>query len=194
MSSTSYERRPAGSPLCLARPAIHAGGRVPRRCDSRCWRRSQHHDCCAGIRRARSAAAVPGGVQARAGHRWRPSRSGRRHTAIGLRGLAGPAAAVSRHVADSYWQQRLIGIVIGILATLAVALGSVGMYGVMAYAAAERTHEIGVRMALGASATSVLRLHNRSGSDHRYRRRARRGVLAGGHARDDQPLVRCDTA
>lgn len=66
--------------------------------------------------------------------------------------------SVSRHVADSYWQQRVIGIVIGILAALALTLGSVGMYGVMAYAAAERTREMGIRLALGATATDIVRL------------------------------------
>jgi putative ABC transport system permease protein len=65
---------------------------------------------------------------------------------------------VARHVADSYWQQRLIGIVIGILAALALVLGSVGMYGVVAYAAAERTSETGIRLTLGATRADILRL------------------------------------
>jgi putative ABC transport system permease protein len=74
-----------------------------------------------------------------------------------------PVRAMSDLIAVSFSMDRFEMLGLGVFAAVALALAVVGLYGVMSYVVSRRTREIGVRIALGATPSAILRLVMRDG-------------------------------
>jgi len=73
---------------------------------------------------------------------------------VALRGVG----TLQKEVTDSIGIIRIMGILMGVFGMVALALSLVGVYGVLSESVAQRTHEIGIRVALGANPRNLMRL------------------------------------
>jgi putative ABC transport system permease protein len=65
---------------------------------------------------------------------------------------------LEEYVSRSVGPQRFYAVLVGLFATVALVLAGVGLYGVIAYVVSQQTHELGVRVALGASGERITRM------------------------------------
>ena len=72
---------------------------------------------------------------------------------------------MAQHLANPRLPAQLGAFVVSMFAVLALGLAVIGLYGVVSYGVASRTHEVGIRMALGADARAVRRLLTANGGE-----------------------------
>ena len=73
------------------------------------------------------------------------------------------AMSLSEYISAAWFGPRLASLFLGVLGVISMLLAGVGLYAVMSYSVSQRSHEIGIRMALGADPGGVLRMVLRRG-------------------------------
>ena len=64
---------------------------------------------------------------------------------------------IEQEIQTSLWQERLVALLAAFFGAVAIVLAGIGLYGSLTYTVAQRVHELGIRVAIGAQASHIVR-------------------------------------